>query len=85
MPMPSTTQAAKRPTASCAIPRPASPSAKTMLVSINTGRPPWRSMAAPACGPTTADTISATLKAAKTVGTETPRSRAIGAARIAGR
>jgi hypothetical protein len=42
-------------------------------------------MAAPAFGPTHADTISATLKAANTVGIETPRSRAIGAARIVGK
>ena len=42
-------------------------------------------VAAPALGPTSADTISATLKAANTMGIETPRSRAIGAAKIAGR
>ena len=42
-------------------------------------------MAAPERGPISADTISATLKAAKTVGTVVPRSRAIGTARMAGR
>lgn len=85
MPTPSTAQAMTRPTVSWAKARPASPTAKTAFVPINTGRPPRRSMAAPACGPTRAATISATLKAANTVGTEVPRSCAIGAARMAGR
>ncbi len=42
-------------------------------------------MAAPERGPISAETISATLKAANTVGTEIANSRAIGAARMAGR
>ena len=85
MPMPITIQAAKRPAGPRAEARPASPSAKTTLVAISTGRPPQRSMAAPERGPTSAETTSAMEKAAKTVGIDTPSSRAIGAARIAGR
>jgi hypothetical protein len=56
-----------------------------MLVAISTGRPPRRSMARPAAGPTSADSTSAIEKAANTVGVARPRSRAIGAASIAGR
>ena len=85
MPMPSTTHAANRPTGPCARPSPARPSANTTLVTISTGRPPHRSMAPPARGPSSAETTRATEKAAKTVGIDVPRSRAIGAASIAGR
>jgi hypothetical protein len=85
MATPSTTQAAKSPIASRASARPTSPVAKTTLVATSTGRPPKRSMARPAGGPSSAETTSATENAANTVGTDTPSSRAIGAARIAGR
>ena len=85
MPMPSTIQATNSPTGPFAAESAASPTAKTTFVADRTGRPPQRSMARPAYGPSIADTMSAAEKAANTVGTETPRSRAIGAASIAGR
>jgi hypothetical protein len=63
----------------------ASPAAKIKLLAANTGLPPCRSMALPAAGPSSADTTSAAEKAANTVGVLTPRSFAIGTARMAGR
>ena len=55
------------------------------MAPINTGRPPCTSMARPAHGLTSADTPRASEKAANTVGMLTPKSRAMGAASIAGR
>ena len=52
---------------------------------VRTGRPPQRSMRRPECGPMRADTTRAAENAAKTVGSATPRSAAIGRASIAGR
>ena len=66
-------------------PRAARPAAKTRLLAISTGRPPKRSIARPAAGPTAAATINATEKAANTVETPMPSVRAIGAASMAGR
>ena len=85
MARPSSAQAANNDTGPLARPSDTSPAAKTRLVPISTGRPPWRSMARPDAGPTSAEITSATEKAANTVGVATPRSRAIGAANMAGR
>jgi hypothetical protein len=52
---------------------------------MSTGRPPRRSIARPAQGPISAETMSASEKAANTVAAETPSSRAIGRASTAGR
>ena len=83
--MPISAQAANRVVVLSAMPSAASPEANSRLVPISTGRPPCRSMSRPDQGPKKADTTSATEKAAKTVGVAMPRSRAIGAASIAGR
>ncbi len=85
MAMPMTTQAVNRPSGPCAAASRPRPAAKTRLVPSNTGRPPQRSMARPASGPSRAETTSASENAANTVGVVTPSSRAIGAASIAGR
>lgn len=66
-------------------PSAARPAANTKLLAISTGLPPKRSIARPAEGPSAAETISATEKAAKTVDGAMPRSRAIGTASMAGR
>ena len=85
MATPISAQAANRVTGPCASDRAASASANTMLVASSTGRPPWRSMAWPASGPSSAETMSARENAAKTVGVLIPRSRAMGAASMAGK
>ncbi len=85
MARPINAQAANIDTGPCARPSDTRPAANTRLVPISTGRPPWRSMARPDAGPTSAERTSATEKAANTVGIDTPRSRAIGAASMAGR
>ena len=85
MPTPSSTQAANIAVGPLARPRPARPRANTTLLPTSTGRPPQRSIARPANGPSAADTSSASENAANTVGAVTPRSRAIGVASIAGR
>ena len=85
MAMPISAQAANRVTGPCASASAASASANTMLVASSTGRPPCRSIAWPASGPNSAETTSASENAAKTVGVLTPRSRAMGAASMAGR
>jgi hypothetical protein len=77
--------AANIDTGPCDIPSATSPRANSALVAISIGRPPWRSMARPEAGPTSAEMTSATEKAANTVGIAKPRSRAIGAASMAGR
>ncbi len=63
----------------------ARPNANTPLVAISTGRPPQRSMLRPAYGPSSAETTSAHENAANTMATDTPMSRAMGTARMAGR
>ena len=85
MPTPISSQAANIALGPGARPRPARPRAKTTLLAPSTGRPPQRSIARPANGPSAADTSRASENAANTVGTPTPRSRAIGVASIAGR
>ena len=85
MATPISTQAANRPTGPCASAMPTRLAANNRLVPTSTGRPPWRSMPRPAKGPSSADTMSATENAANTVGVVTPRSRAMGAASMAGR
>ncbi len=85
MPTPTTSHASSSDSAPCAAAIAARPAAKTTLVAISTGRPPKRSIARPAIGPTSAETTSAAEKAANTAAGARPRSRAIGAARIAAR
>jgi hypothetical protein len=85
MATPISAQAANRLTGPVARAKAARPSAKIALVAISTGRPPHRSMRRPLCGPTSAETTSATENAANTVGTDTPSSPAIGRASMAGR
>ena len=51
----------------------------------STGRPPTRSICRPMRGPSKAEITSDAEKAAKIQFEETPRSREIGSARIAGR
>lgn len=85
MATPSNSQAASRPNGPWAMASATSPAAKTPLVATSTERPPCRSMARPAKGPTTAATTSAAENAANTVRVDTPRSRAIALASMAGR
>ena len=63
----------------------ASPAANTRFETASTSRPPNRSMRRPANGPSIAAMMSAAENAPNTRPVETPSSRAIGAARIAGR
>jgi hypothetical protein len=82
---PITAQAANSatgPGASASITR---PSAKMPLQPSSTGRPPWRSIARPDSGPTSADTTIASETARYTVAGARPRSVAIGRASTAGR
>ena len=60
-------------------------SVKRPLEASSMRRPPMRSMRRPAQGLTSAERMSAIDKAAKTCDGATPRSRAIGAASMAGR
>jgi hypothetical protein len=64
---------------------PARLAANNRLVPTSTGRPPCRSIARPASGPSKADTMSASENAANTMDVATPRSRAMGTASMAGR
>ena len=85
MPRPSSAQASVRVHGACAAASSTSPKTNTALLATSTGLPPWRSIARPTQGPTSADRISAMENAANTVGVATPRLLAMGAARIAGR
>ena len=82
---PITAQAANRPQGPWASASSTRPSAKMPLQPSSTGRPPTRSMARPAAGPTAAETTSASEKARYTIGGGSPRSVAIGWASTAGR
>ena len=85
MPTPITSQAANNIAAPCAAPSIARPAAKTRLETASTSRPPKRSIRRPARGPRNAERTSPAENAPKTRPVAKPSSRAIGAARIAGR
>ncbi len=85
MPMPSRSQAATRTGIDVVTPSRASPAANIRLEIDSTGRPPNRSICRPMRGPSIAEITSEPEKAAKIQFEETPRSCAIGSARIAGR
>ena len=83
MAQPSTSQASHMAGADCAKASRARPAANSKLENASTPRPPSVSMVGPTRGPSTAETSNAAEKAAKTEVEETPRSRAIGSARMA--
>ena len=85
MPMPSSSQAASSTGIEVVRPSKASPAASVTLEIDSTERPPTRSICRPMRGPSMAEITSDAENAAKIQFGETPRSRAIGSARIAGR
>lgn len=85
MPKPSTAQAPASAITPPAIPNQASPAASTRFDSINTPRPPLRSIARPIAGPSAACNSKDAEKKAKNSDFETLRPAAIGPAKIAGR
>ena len=84
MPTPSRSQAITSMGIEVVKPSSASPAASTRLDIDSTDLPPTRSIWRPTRGPISADSTSDAEKAANTQFEETPRSRAIGSARIAG-
>ena len=85
MPTPSSSQAATSRGIDVAKPSNTRPAASTTLDIDSTDLPPTRSICRPTRGPISADSTSAAEKAPNTQLEETPRSRAIGSARMAGR
>src|ERR1700721_338963 len=85
MPTPSSSQAMTSRGIEPVSPSSTSPAASTTLEIDNTDRPPTRSIWRPIRGPSRAASTSATENAPNTQFEDTPRSRAIGSARIAGR
>ena len=85
MPTPSSSQAMTSSGIEVLKPSSTSPAASTRLEIDSTDRPPTRSIWRPMRGPSRAEITSAAEKAANTQFEETPRSCAIGSARIAGR
>ena len=85
MAMPISSQASMRLVLPCTCDRLPRPNANSTLVPMSTGRPPQRSMARPANGPSTAEASSATVKAVQTCEMGRPRPSAMGLASSAGR
>ena len=85
MPTPSSSQATINTGMECAQPSSASPAANVRLEADSTCRPPTRSICRPTRGPSRAAITSEAEKAANIQLLETPRSCAIGSARMAGK
>jgi hypothetical protein len=85
MPIPSSSQATTKTGIEKVAPSSASPAASVKLEIDSTDLPPTRSICRPTRGPSIADITSEAEKAAKIQFEDTPRSRAIGSAKIAGK
>ena len=85
MPTPSRSQATTSRGIDVAKPSSTRPAASTRLDIDSTDLPPTRSIWRPTRGPISAEITSAAEKAVNIQFEETPRSRAIGSARIAGK